>query len=65
MENNPKIITKKASKVRFTVSNALGGIGWPELFIVFAAVVLITLSLTFLAKLSLLAGLLQLLLLLF
>lgn len=56
MENNTKIITKKASKVRFTVSNALGSIGWPELFVIFAAVVLITLSLTLLAKLSLLAG---------
>lgn len=56
MENNPKIITKKASRVRFTVSNALGGIGWAELFIIFVAVVLITLSLTLLAKLSLLAG---------
>ncbi|WP_053391588.1 hypothetical protein [Spiroplasma kunkelii] len=56
MENNSKIITKKASRVRFTVSNALGGIGWPELFIIFVAVVLITCSLTLLAKLSLLAG---------
>ncbi|WP_375315664.1 hypothetical protein [Spiroplasma endosymbiont of Tipula paludosa] len=56
MENNPKIITKKASRVRFTVSNILGGIGLPELFIIFVAVVLITLSLTLLAKISLFAG---------
>ncbi|QCO23222.1 hypothetical protein SRED_003084 (plasmid) [Spiroplasma melliferum] len=59
MENNTKIITKKASKVRFTVSNVLGGIGWPELFIIFVGVVLITLSLTLLAKLSLIAGIIS------
>ncbi|WP_215825440.1 hypothetical protein [Spiroplasma endosymbiont of 'Nebria riversi'] len=56
MENNPKIITKKASRVRFTISNVLGGIGWQELFIIFVAVVLITSSLTLLSKISLLAG---------
>ncbi|WP_101519382.1 Mbov_0397 family ICE element conjugal transfer ATPase [Spiroplasma melliferum] len=59
MVNNTKIITKKASKVRFTVSNVLGGVGWPELFIIFASVVLITLSLTLLAKLSLIAGIIS------
>nr|WP_137164999.1 hypothetical protein [Spiroplasma melliferum] len=37
----------------------LGGIGWPELFIIFVGVVLITLSLTLLAKLSLIAGIIS------
>lgn len=55
-ENKARIITKRASKIRFTISNALGGIGKVEIGIIVIDFLLTALIFSFLFKYQLIAS---------
>lgn len=57
-DNKARIITKRASKIRFTISNALGGIGKVEIGIIVIDFLITALIFSFLFKYQIIASVL-------
>jgi len=57
-ENKARIITKRASKIRFTISNALGGLGKVEIAIIVIDFLITALIFSFLFKYQIIASVL-------
>jgi len=57
-DNKARIITKRASKIRFTISNALGGIGKVEIAIIVIDFLITALIFSFLFKYQIIASVL-------